>query len=278
VDYDHPVGSLRTTVLEPQSTRHVPNPAPARRDHSLSSTIADGVRPASSEFVLPEGSDLPIPIESLTSFDHVLWIGGSPDSGKTSVAGSLADRYSLGRYHFDRHEPAHFGRAGPDRHPALWAAHPDRMSTEQRWLGSPPGEMAAATIASWSERFWMALDDLLEMPAGRIIVAEGPGFFPELLAPLLPDSRRAIWLIPSEDFKRDSAARRGKPGNRHETSDPVRAARNLVERDLLMGGHIRARCVALGLRYIEVTGQEGVDAITRQVEEWFSPLLGSLRS
>ncbi len=40
---------------------------------------------------------------------HVLWIGGSPDSGKTSIASELARKYGLQVYHFDRHEMEHFG-------------------------------------------------------------------------------------------------------------------------------------------------------------------------
>jgi hypothetical protein len=226
---------------------------------------------------LPEGRIVERSSISHSSFDQVLWIGGPPDSGKTSITDILADRYGLGRYHFDRHETAHFGRADPDRHPALWAAHPDRMTAEQRWLGAPPDEMAAATIASWSERFWMALDDVLEMPEGRVIVAEGPGLFPELVAPFLSDPRKAVWLIPSEEFKRASAARRGKPGNRHETSDPERASHNLIERDLIMGRYIREQCVALGLRLIEATSKESVCAVARQVEEQFSPWLSAGR-
>ncbi len=95
---------------------------------------------------------------------HIYWIGGPPDCGKTTVASILAERHGLQTYHFDRHEMAHFGRLDPERHPALYAAHPDRMTTEQRWLGSPPDEMARDTIACWSERFAMALDDLQAMP------------------------------------------------------------------------------------------------------------------
>ena len=73
---------------------------------------------------------------------HVLWIGGPPDCGKTTTATILAERHGLQTYHFDRNEMAHFGRLDRGRHPALYAAHPDRMTTEERWLGSPPEEMA----------------------------------------------------------------------------------------------------------------------------------------
>ncbi len=166
---------------------------------------------------------------------HVLWIGGPPDCGKTSIADLLAERHGLQVYHFDRHEPAHFARADPERTPALYRAHPDRMTTEMRWLGSLPDEMAADTIASWGERFPMAIEEILAMPKDQSIVAEGPGFFPDCLAPILKDSRQAVWLIPSDEFKVASAIRRNKPGTRFETSDPERAQRNLIDAISIMG-------------------------------------------
>lgn len=204
------------------------------------------------------------------ALSRVLWIGGPPDSGKTSIAAALARRHGLPVYHFDRHEPAHFARATAELQPALWAAHPDRMTTEERWLGAPPEDMAAQTIASWSERCLMAFDDLTAMPGNGPLIAEGPGFFPELVAPVLTDPRKAVWLIPDEAFKRRSALARNKPGNRHETSDPARATANLIARDLLMGTHIRRQCAVRDLTHITVTGDEGIDAVMSRVEERFS--------
>jgi hypothetical protein len=129
--------------------------------------------------------------------------------------------------------------------------------------------MARDTIASWSERFAMALDDLQALPDTPDIVAEGPGFFPELVAPLIDNPRRAIWIVPSEPFKFASVARRGKPGNRLETSDPERATHNLTQRDLLMTAHIRRTAAELDLVVIEVDGCEGVDAVAAIIEAHF---------
>jgi hypothetical protein len=107
------------------------------------------------------------------------------------------------------------------------------------------------------------------MPSAPAILAEGPGLFPELVAPLIADPSRAIWLVPTEPFKLASVAQRGKPGNRHETSDPARATHNLTQRDLLMTTHIREAATERGLRVIEIDGSEGVEAIADLVEAHF---------
>ncbi len=209
---------------------------------------------------------------------HVLWIGGPPDCGKTTVADLLAERHGLQVYHFDRHEPAHFGRADAQHTPALYRAHPDRMTTEMRWLGSPPDVMASDTIASWTERFPMALEEILEIPDDSGIVAEGPGFFPECLAPIINSLDRAIWLIPSEEFKVASAIRRNKPGTRFETSDPERAQRNLIARDLLMGEHMRHSVEEYGFTVYEVDGSRDVMGVLADIETHFAPHLRTNRA
>jgi hypothetical protein len=190
------------------------------------------------------------------------------------LATLLAERHGWQTYFFDRHELAHFGRAEPERQPALWAQHPDRMGPEERWLGSTPGQMARDTLASWMERCAMALDDLRALPATPPIVAEGPGFFPDCVAPLLSDPRQGVWLVPSETFKRASVARRDKLST-VPLSDRERAVENLIERDLLMAEHVRQRAHALGLDVIEIDGSRSLEEIAALLEARFAPWLPS---
>jgi hypothetical protein len=196
---------------------------------------------------------------------HVRWIGGSPCAGKTSIADALARRYGLGVYHFDRQETDHFQRriAAGDAEASAFLS----MSMDERWLDDTPAEMASTTIASWTRRFPLVVDDLLAMPRSAPIIAEGPGLFPECVAPLLSDPRHAVWLVPSRDFC--EAVRRRRPGGAaDQTSDPERALRNIVDRDALMAGHIRAQAESRGLRVIEVGGRAGMDEVGDIVDAW----------
>ena len=205
---------------------------------------------------------------------HVLWIGGPPDGGKTSIAQLLAQRHGLQTYHFDRYEPDHFARADPERHPALHAVHPDRLDAEARWLGRSPEVMARETIACWTERAVMAFDDLLVLPLTPRIIAEGPGFFPVTIAPLLDEPRRAVWLVPTERFKRASVAQRGKLAG-VLVSDPARARENLIARDLLLGQTIEDGCRSLGLTLLRVDGTRDLAAMAERVAAHFGPFLES---
>lgn len=208
-----------------------------------------------------------------TFLSHVLWLGGPPDSGKTSVANRLAEWHGLQVYHFDQHELEHMRCAEPGSKPALWAAKPENLTPEQRWLTFTPDEMAYATIDSWSERFEFAGDDLLEMPKAPSIIAEGPGFFPDLVYMVAEDPAQAAFLLPSAEFQEASLRRRNKPGDRDQTTDPERATENLLSRDRYLAQHIYNRAEALALTIIEVDETTSIDDIASQLEEQWAPWL-----
>lgn len=202
----------------------------------------------------------------------MLWIGGPPDAGKTTVAGLIAARLGSAVYHFDRHEMEHIRWADPDRHPALHAFGRALRELgedgwrERDWVAGSPETMARNAAATWTERVDLAVEDLLALPADRPIVAEGPGFFPAAILPLLDDPRRAAWLVPTEAFKRAAHARRGKSAWRHRLSDPDRALRHHVERDLLLAGHYRRELRRLNLPSVEIDGARPVGTIAAEVE------------
>src|SRR5215211_1342159 len=137
---------------------------------------------------------------------RVLWLGGGQWAGKTTVAQLLVARHPLLLYAYDYHDArshADRSRADPARFPhraAFFAAldrHPDEV-----WVTRTPEEMAEGTLHSFRERFEMVVEDLLAMPPGPPILAEGWGLRPELVAPLLDSPRKAVFLVPTEEFRR----------------------------------------------------------------------------
>lgn len=199
---------------------------------------------------------------------HVLWIGGGTDAGKTTVAEAIVQRHGLQSYNFDRNERSHIERrlAAGDYQ---GRKHPYAMTPDAMWVDQTPTAMAAGVIRGWSRRVDFVLEDLLAMPKAPLILAEGPGFFPEVIAPLLSTPRQAIWLVPERNFKRQIVVQRGKPSVRHETRDPALATENIIARDLLVTQHVRQEATKRGLRLLEIDGTQTVEEVITIVERHF---------
>jgi hypothetical protein len=212
---------------------------------------------------------------------RVLWIGGGQWAGKTSVAHILIARYPLLFYAYDYHDArshAARSRADPARYPsrhAFFAAldrHPDEV-----WVTPPPEAMAEGTLHSFRERFAMVVEDLARMPPGPPILADGWGLRPDLVAPLLDSPRKAVFLVPSEEFRQHQIRTLPRAGALQTlgVSDPEGAQRNRVERDRILASDVVETARRHGLRVIVVDGGLDLPAVTALVEEHFRPFLPS---
>jgi hypothetical protein len=206
---------------------------------------------------------------------HVLWIGGAPNVGKTTLARLLAGKYDLKIYNSDWHHVREH-RDRPGGLPAGW----DELTMDQRWVHPSPRELADREIASWTARFPLVMEDLRALPDTRRIVAEGPSLFPWCVAPLVRSARQAIFLVPTPDFRKRVLARRHRDtplGERPDgrTSDPERARENIAGRDALLSARISASCDELGLRWVRVDGTCDLDDTIALLEQHFGPHLPS---
>jgi len=205
---------------------------------------------------------------------HVLWIGGAPDTGKSTVAQILAERHELQVYHYDRHDARHHQRLAETipRYRAFLSA-----SLDERWVRPKPEALLQRSLQSFRDRFPLVIEDLLALPGEPLILAEGFGLTPELVFPILAGNHQAIWLVPTEQFKRASMQRRDKPSFRHETSDPDLARQNLFRRDLLLAEYVRKQAPAFGLTVHEVDSTRSVEQVAALVEQHFAAHLRARR-
>ena len=200
-------------------------------------------------------------------FPHVRWIGGGSGAGKSTVAQILADQFDLTVYSTDdaigRHT-ARLGAASPLLTQFL------AMSMDERWLTREPKVMLDTFPWFANETFESVLDDLSEPSTPSPILAEGFRLSPGLVAPVLGEPWQAVWLIPTEDFRR--AAFTQRPPSRQfwqRTSDPARALEQLLQRDALFTTRVRDEARALGLTVVAVDGSRGAEELATDLADRF---------
>ena len=186
---------------------------------------------------------------------HVLWIGGPPGSGKTSIATRLARRHGLRWYNADTRTWAHRDRALAAGIPA--ARQWEELAPEAR------AEAAADELLAMSlhrERGPMVIDDVRALPAEPIIVAEGSTVPASVVGEGIADRTRALWLLPTPAFQQAQLAGR-HPGARKLYS----VLRDVIEQET----------EAHGAPVLSVDGTRGVDEMTTVVEERFATTIAA---
>lgn len=198
---------------------------------------------------------------------HVYWIGGGSGAGKSTVARRIAAGRGLRLYSTDDVMPDHAKRSTPEDCPLLH----EFMATDMdgRWVNRSPQAMLDTFHWFRGEGFPMIVEDILRLPREPGVIAEGFRLLPHLVEPLLAVRSRAVWLLPTPEFRRAVFDSRGgaRWGFIGRTGNPERALSNLLERDRMFTRRLYGEAKRLGLNVIEVDTTMTVDAVTGRVAE-----------
>lgn len=199
---------------------------------------------------------------------HVYWIGGGSAAGKSTIARRVAAQHGLGVYATDDVMSDHAGRSAAQDAPFL-SKFKD-MDMDERWANRSPEVMLETFHWFRGEGFGLIVEDLLRAPGQHGVIAEGFRLLPGLVKPLLAVPEHAVWLLPTPQFRRAALDSRGSLWEiAQKTSDPPRALRNLLERDLMFTNRLRAEVTRLGLPAIEVDTAMTEDDLAGRVTEAF---------
>lgn len=99
---------------------------------------------------------------------------------------------------------------------------------------------------------------------------EGNQLLPALVAPLLRQADRAIWIIPAEQFQLEHYSKRTWiQGILQRTDESEQAFRNWMKRDALFAEKVKQEALRLNLPLMEVDGRTSVQDNFERIERCF---------
>ena len=201
---------------------------------------------------------------------HVLWMGGGPDAGKTSVAMLLAEQHALQLYACDEHAEEHWENV-VSQDPSSFGYQLMQLPVEERWL-QPPETQLRNLLRITQDDLPLVIADLLAMPNDRLIIVEG-NLPPELIAPLITSSHQAIWLVASAAFYQASFFRRTKDLGHKDKQNPDQTLANHMTRDKLFTQYVKNEVSTRGLALLEIDESLTLSEVMQKVEAHFGAFL-----
>ncbi|MFI5693683.1 hypothetical protein ACIA58_17695 [Kribbella sp. NPDC051586] len=185
----------------------------------------------------------------------MVWIGGAPGAGKSTIARGLARRGDLPLHPIDLWTYAHL-----DRMPPLRPLAED--------LAEGPEYAADAFVRIARLRLELVAADVQERSLGDVpALVEGPQLFPSMADGVAA----AVWLLPDAE-----QTRRVREERLARANDPAGRARleGLLARDAVLADRVRREAAERGRAVIEVPAEPDWAAITQAVEDALGPLPG----
>lgn len=189
--------------------------------------------------------------------ERVWWVGGSPCSGKSTLAQAVAAGCGVALYSCDDAFEPHAASVAPANGPTLKKV--TSLGVTER-LSQPIDVQVADVFKLYREEWPLILTDLQALSGP--VVAEGAALLPELLADLQVPSDRAVWVVPTERFQRDNYARRRWAQDLlRATADPAGAFDRWMQRDAQFAAQIADHARTLGYSVLVTDGSGSVQDV-----------------
>lgn len=200
---------------------------------------------------------------------HVLWVGGSPCSGKSTAIGLLGARWDFRICSCDENYEQHLD-AATEKHPRLQSAR--KTSWNELW-SRPIERLVASELDFYAEEFDLILQDLVELPRNKTVIAEGTSLLPSLVSDLLATPQSGVWVVPTKDFQLEHYPKRGHWVQEilSECDNPALAFEHWMGRDIEFAKIVVAQAEELGLKIITTDLDSSIAGLANELENHFKP-------
>lgn len=197
----------------------------------------------------------------------IYFIGGSPCSGKSTVAQILADRHCLRYFKVDDHLDRYLQTAAAQGKPACQRA--TQMTPDEIWMRDPQLQ-CEEELRIYEEIFDLILADLAALGSQQDIITEGAAYLPMLMQRQRIAVDRYLSITPTKDFQvTHYRQREWVPYVLEGCRDKETAFRNWMERDALFALTVQQQCMDAG--YVSIVNDGGVS-----VEDMVEMVAGAL--
>ena len=190
-------------------------------------------------------------------------IGGSPCSGKSTIAAHLAESYQLISIKLDDLVEEFTREARKDGAPI--STRREKRTSDQIWLREPVA-MAEEEWAFYEEIFPYLLQYLVDNQDKPLMI-EGAGLLPQLVSSLALELAY-LCITPSADFQIEQYAKREwVPYVLQDSSNPQLAFDNWMKRDILFAQRCRREAERLSYQHLLTDGSRRIEEMTEQAAD-----------
>ena len=204
-------------------------------------------------------------LSSLFSRSYI--IGGSPCSGKSTIAERLAEQFQFHYFKADDHVSDYGRLCTQVDQPYMYQF--SKLSWNEIW--SKPVEVQVNDeIHFYHEMFSFILDDLAYISGDQKNILEGAAFLPELLDAWSVECKRAVFMVPTPEFQIQNY--RNRPWIHsilNACDDQDFAFMQWMKRDELFGREVTRQACERGYQLIKVDGSISLDDQYQQIVRSF---------
>ncbi len=199
----------------------------------------------------------------------IYFIGGSPCSGKSTIAQMIADMYGMYYFKVDDYldEYTEKGRIkGKEICTKLGG-----MTSQQIWMREPQIQ-CEEELQYYREVFEFSLDDLSKIDAPKGIITEGAAYLPELMRQSGIENNHYICITPTKKFQLSHYNLQERPFINYVLEgciDKEKAFENWMNRDILFAESIRNQCEVTDYHSILMEGTVEVELTFSKVCTYF---------